>query len=125
MATNMSLTPLFRGSTRLADGDRIKAVREPGDAPDEYVFTLELGPGITWWKALIAVNEDGAQTQVVELQDENNSSEDVVLTQEDIDNGATLELWKAKAFGVHTHVYTLTDISRAKGKHVTLSWNKD
>jgi hypothetical protein len=123
MATHVSMTSLLRGS-RLADGDRIKAVREPGDAPDEYAFTLELGPGITWWKGLIAVNDDGEQTQVAEVQDGNNSA-DLLLTQEDIDDGATLELWKGKAFNVHTHMYTLTDLSKAKGKHVTLTWKQD
>jgi len=117
------MTTLLRGS-RLADGDRIKAVRAPGDARDEYAFTLELGPGITWWKALIAVNEDGQQTQFAEVQDENNSA-DLLLTQEDIDDGATLEIWKAKFGGIHTHMYTVNDLSKAKGKQVTLSWNKD
>src|SRR5215210_5493428 len=107
MATHVSMTTLLRGS-RLADGDRIKAVRAPGDARDEYAFTLELGPGVTWWKGLIAVGEGGEQIQVAEAQDGSSDlTADILLTQEDIDDGATLELWKAKAFGVHTHVYTV------------------
>ena len=123
MATHVSMTTLLKGS-KLTDGDRVKAVRERGDARDEYAFTLELGPGITWWKGLIAVNDDGEQTQLAEVQDDNNSA-DLLLTQDDIDDGATLELWKAKAFGAHTHVYTLTELSKAKGKHVTLTWKQD
>jgi hypothetical protein len=117
------MSQLLRGS-RLADGDRIKGTRQAGDAPDEYAFTLELGDGITWWKALIAVNENGQQTQVAEVQDDTRSA-DLLLSEDEVDAGTTVELWKAKAFGAHTHIYTLNDLGRAKGRQITLTWRQD
>ena len=117
----------LRRGQRLRDGDVVRGRFDAGDAIDggDAVLQLKLGGGVRWWKALKAVNENDQEIWTAELQDDTRESDELFLTEDDIESGARLELWKAKEFGIRRHVYSVEDLTALKGKRVTLTWSAD
>ncbi|MCI0742563.1 MAG: hypothetical protein L0Y72_26315, partial [Gemmataceae bacterium] len=73
------------------------------------------------------VFDSRGNAMLIEKQDGKYLTSDAI----EIDRGrlagtVKIELWKAKAFGVHTHMKTLTyDSERLNGRTLTISWDKE
>ena len=85
---------------------------------------LETAPGITWWKGLILVDWNGNRVAKIITQDGIHGP---TCTTASIANIKQLELWKAKALGVHIHMYTLsqTILLQKSGAQVVFRWVQD
>jgi hypothetical protein len=112
----------LNGTKSLADGDRIACKPTPDNAlpPSQIKIELKLGPDIKWWKGV----QSGAIV-LCQCQDSQNDASTTVAYS-DFSN-QTFDLWKAKAFGVHTLMYTVTDaLEHMKGGHHYLfEWLQD
>lgn len=110
----------LQGEQNLPDGDVIKAEEIPGIVPENRVSIALKLSGVTWWKGI----QSGA---VVLCQCQDNQS--YISTQIDYDviKKDGLQFWKAKAFGVHTQMYQLTDVRDhlKPGKGYIFTWRKD
>lgn len=107
--------------------DAIICTEEDGEAGC-YQWSLELGPGISWWKGIKVFDKAGSELELIATQDSEGKKTSAAV------NASTfgkLEIWKAKAFGVHTHMYTVPDhgttdpMIPAAGKRMALSWVRD
>jgi len=88
---------------KLHDGDRIAVQVQNGVVPPEQIqIELQLGSGVTWWKGLQA-----SEIVLCQCQDSQNYSSSRVNYDEF--SARTFTFWKAKTFGVHTHMYHLND----------------
>ena len=82
---------------------------------------LEASTNVSWWKGIKVFDAQGKNIGLMVTQDDSR------LNCMSFDNsklaGGKLEFWKAKGFGVHTHVETLAlNHSNIDGKKVTLHW---
>ena len=111
----------LNGETKLEDGDVIAVqVTENATDPAHIRIGLQLGPGVFWWKG-IQLDE----IIVCQCQDSQNYSVSQVSYQ--VFKDRNLNLWKAKAFGAHTPMYTITDsVQKMKaGNQYLFEWLKD
>ena len=91
------------GQTRLPDGDRIAVQVTPNAvSPDSIQIQLQLAPGVTWWKGLQA-----SEIVLDQCQDTQNFCSTRMSYAEFRTRAFTK--WKAKAFGIHTAMYTLNN----------------
>ena len=116
--------PDVQKSKRLQDNDVVTAKVSPGTS-GKATFGLEMAPHLAWWKSVVVRDNSGKVMTEIWVQDAKKTAAQVSLDSDDIDVGATIELWKAKQFGVHTQMYILPDLTPAQGKVVTFRWSAD
>lgn len=89
-------------------------------------ITLQRAPNVTWWKGFRLVEANGKEIGgIFGGQDADDPTEHDYSTA-DIAKAARLEIWKAKILGVHTHTYTLADLSPLQpGTVVDFYWAQD
>jgi hypothetical protein len=110
---------LLQGN-RLSDGDIIKVVSSGGISPREIEIKLELTGNVRWWKGLQA-----SEIVLCQCQDDQRQSSAKVDYAQFSDR--TFTIWKAKAFGVHTPMYTIQDQNKHMkgGNSYYFSWSQD
>lgn len=110
----------LNGSTVLPDGDIIAASSVPNDNASQIGIALSLGSAVTWWKGLQA-----GSIILDQCQGSQNYQETTIDYSSFSEN--PFVLWKAKALGVHTAVYTVTDADTAMqaGYTYTFQWIQD
>ena len=90
-------------------------------------FSLATLSNITWWKGIKVQDNSGAEILLLETQDQSHgpvSSPQLNMGQ--FGQQINVEIWKAKAFGVHTQVATVSfDAGQCNGHNVTLTWQND
>lgn len=89
-------------------------------------FCLSLTENVSWWKGLKIFNENNSLLGFIARTDDARSRQCDSFTASELSAGdgiAKVELWKAKAFGVHTHIDTLEfDPADVEGKRVSFYW---
>ncbi|MEO0770327.1 MAG: hypothetical protein AAFY72_13005 [Cyanobacteria bacterium J06649_4] len=89
-------------------------------------FCLQLHQDVSWWKGLKIFSGNNTLQGFIARTDEARGLQcDTFNTDELTSSGgvARLEIWKAKAFGVHTHVSTLSvNPLDVDGKRVRFFW---
>jgi hypothetical protein len=112
------------GTLPLSAPDRMEYTIAPNAVgADAVEFVLEAGPGITWRKVLNLKDGRGGSWDIV-TQDQQTSDRNGLYVDQLPDG--TLELWKARAFNVMTHVATLGDLDQLPpGTRVTFRWMAD
>jgi len=111
-------------SWRLNDGDIVSASFED-IAANTAEFVLELAPHKTWWKGVQLLDNTDGQIGFLEVENGTNMAGPLGVSIRDINVGGHIVLWKAKAFGIHTPMYLLTDLEHVNGKRVTFRWSAD
>jgi hypothetical protein len=93
-------------------------------ATGRIIVCLESAPYITWWKGVVLRDWNGGVIRDLYTVNGNHGP---TCTTVNLDYVRQLELWKAKAFGIHTHMYTLShDSLRAKDRdQVLFRWTAD
>lgn len=133
----VALSPIGRqnGSYTSADNDRISWSLD--DSTDNSTVTLSLStaPKLTWWKQLILRSNTGQVVCTVSTQDSNHGpkvckapSTGVVLPNQGTDGlSYRIELWKAKALGVHTLVdsWNAQFFGELGGRELGVTWETD
>jgi hypothetical protein len=76
------------------------------EGPGSVAFQLEMNPRLTWWKGLTIFSPQGITLGVSETRDEVKQGAHLVFARDRLRN-ATIELMKAKTFGIHTGMYRL------------------
>lgn len=72
-----------------------------------FKVTLSTTPQITWWKGIKIFDRNGQMICLLSTQDaDHGPTTSQTLTKKQFDSKIKVEFWKAKAFGVHTHVAT-------------------
>ena len=111
---------LYDNKTTLADGDYISLRYE--------IPPTDLFPGladissysqVTWYKEIKTFDPKKNATHWVSTQDKNHGP---ISMRIDTTKTRWIVLTKAKAFGVHTGVYEITDIGALSGKKVRIEW---
>jgi hypothetical protein len=117
MAINVSFQQLEKGE-KLPDGDIVRVLVADGGDPN--IITVGLSLGVRWWKGIQSDN-----IVLCQAQDDQTSSLAGVPASQVHEHG--LQLWKAKAFGVHTKMYNIENPrSWANGgKTYTFIWEHD
>lgn len=93
-------------------------------AGSQIMVCLESAPGITWWKGVKLLDWNNNDLALIFTQDGNHGRTCTTSLLSDIKQ---LELWKAKALGVHTHMYTLSQsvLMQRTGAQVVFRWVQD
>ncbi len=87
---------------------------------------MDTAASLTWWKGVKVVDSRGNQLWI-EKQDKKYSTSDTI----EVDRGRfgrtiKIELWVAKAFGVHTYMKTVTlDTERLNGRTLAIEYTAD
>jgi hypothetical protein len=116
---------------KLADGDRIESsISTPVYSDDDprrisVVVRIVLGPGLSWWKQIELASFDRSRMAFAEVDGGHVGAECTGQVWPPSNGVRWVTLWKAKAFGVHTPMYDLTDLGFLKGKFLNLHWIKD
>lgn len=90
-------------------------------------FSLATAPNITWWKGMKVNDNSGNQILLLETQDASHGP----VTSQKFNRGSfgqtiNIEIWKAKTFGVHTHIDSGSlSADQANGKLVSFVWQND
>lgn len=83
-------------------------------------------PHIAWWKGFGLVDSQGRQIGGIFGGQDAEPVTEHDYSMSEVGQAARLELWKAKAFGVHTHTYTIVNLSPlARGTVIELRWVQD
>lgn len=117
--------------------DKIKSeIRSPGYG-GLLQFRFATAPSISWWKAIKIFDKDGNvlvyatggpndSKMDMELQDSDHGPEIVYYEPSKFNEDIKVEFWKAKAFGIHTHVGTkYFKKSEIQRKELALTWMTD
>jgi len=112
-------------SKRLNDGDVISVSYEAAEDPNSIELVLNLAAHKTWWKEVQLVDNTGAEVFRLEVQDVNKADGPRAAPAIDVEVGGSINLWKAKALGIHTPMYTLSDLEYVRGKRVIFRWSAD
>lgn len=108
---------------RLRDGDVITSRETPIDG--QYTeFVVELADWKTWWKGIKLLDATQAQVGLAEVHDGVKVSDAIRVRSADLPT-MSLTLAKAKLAGVHTDMYTLSELQQKAGRRVTLRWTAD
>jgi hypothetical protein len=104
--------------------DRIDAFPDGGAPAGKTTFCLETTDNITWWKAVIVRDWNGVELAHLFTQNGNHGR---ACADVELHRVMQLELWKAKAFGAHTHMYTLTitTLQERAGQKMVFRWWRD
>lgn len=116
--------PDVTGIRRLQDNDVVRASFFPC-TPAQTRLVLELAPHLSWWKGLVVRDNSGKFVGEIWCQDRVRRSRELRIEFQDIEVGGTIELWKAKAFGIHTHMYTLPDMRPTGSRLTVFRWSAD
>jgi hypothetical protein len=112
-------------SLRLNDGDVVSVTYSPAADPNTIEIDLALAAHKTWWKEVQMVDNTGAEVFRLEVHDGSKQAGPAAAQAVDVEVGGSINLWKAKAFGVHTPMYTLADLEYVRGKRVSFRWSAD
>ena len=117
--TNVTVGQL-NGKTILPDKDRILLESVAGACPNSEIQIGLRFDGVTWWKGIEADNLVLAQTQDSGFLNLSEISYELF-------SALQLNLWKAKAFGIHTYMYTVTDAheNMQGGNRYVFNWLSD
>lgn len=92
-------------------------------------FCLELGSNVSWWKGIKIFNSRHSSLGLISRSDNAKRRICDTFTTAELKEGqsaAKIEFWKAKGFGVHTHMDTLEfSPSSIAGKRVIFNWVKE
>lgn len=92
-------------------------------------FCLELGSNVSWWKGIKIFNTKHSSLGLISRSDNAKRRICDTFTAAELEGGqaaAKIEFWKAKGFGVHTHMDTLEfSPSSVAGKRVVFNWVKE
>jgi hypothetical protein len=90
-------------------------------------FSLQTSPNITWWKGIKVVDASGNQIVLLETQDASHGPTTGPKTSvSSFSDEIRVEIWKAKTFGVHTQVDTVSFVTNECNSHnITLNWQND
>lgn len=95
----------------------------PG-SPGLGVYTLEAGPGITFWKGLKLVSPPHPDQTIETEGDHLRPSRQLTCPTEEF-HSATLVLGKGKVLGFHTDMYRVSSLNGTEGKIVHFRWVRD
>lgn len=91
-------------------------------------FCLSSSQNVTWWKGLkVFGNKSWSAAALLVTQDDDHGEACRTVSTASLgQNLSRLEFWKAKAFGVHTHMASYTFYpSDLNGKDVHFTWQTD
>jgi len=84
------------------DGDRVKIISEPG-TPGK--IQIKLDTDSSWWHSLNVKTKSGTSVYIEQHNGGFSNGKDVIeISGNELNNTFSLEFWKAKFLGVHTHV---------------------
>ena len=101
-------------------------VDEPGTPGKiEFVLRTDLRPARRLWRALALVdNSNGTQFAIVENDKSNMGGPNTMSDTVERLGIAYINIQKAKAFGVHTGMYDLRNLTEKAGRRVTFIWRR-
>jgi len=110
-----------------SDGDTI--LWQNAEESAEPGFVLRTPSNVTWWKGVIVRSSSGEQLCDIETVNGNHESQ-CVLSSEHLHEllfDYTIELWKAKIFGIHEKRQTLpgSTFGPLLGRRMTFDWITD
>lgn len=70
-------------------------------------FELSASQNVTWWKGLKVISDQGLVLCDLQIQDQEKSARCVVRVAHELLFNYSVELWKAKALGIHKRVDVL------------------
>ena len=105
------------------DGDRVKIVSQPG-TPGK--IQIKLDADSSWWHSLNVKTKNGTNVYVEQHYGGFLNGKDVIeINGSDLNNTFSLDFWKAKFLGVHTHVMSETFRKRDfLGRSVKFVWQE-
>lgn len=87
---------------------------------------LGRAPNVTWWKGFRLVNAQGQEIGGIFGGQDAASITEHDYSMAEVGSAARLELWKAKFLGVHTHTYTIGDLTPlTSGTVIEFLWVQD
>jgi hypothetical protein len=107
--------------------DGIMQVRERGAVDALFVeLGLSTAEQVTWWKGIRAYTRENHEIGQIDMQDADHGARWMRLRVDAL-RGGRLELEKAKAFGVHTGMYSLPfdEMPHGGGTRFTFHWHRD
>lgn len=108
------------------DGDYFGIMTDTQNAPQAGMvkIRMQISPNITWWKQMDVLDCSGLLLARDWTQDNKRSTIDFSFQSAEI-QGASLLLWKAKAFGIHTPMYQMQHLEKADGHAWVMYWGSD
>jgi len=90
-------------------------------------FSLENTVSMSWWKGIKIFDSQKNMISMIALQDHDHGPDSTKqFTTSQFGDIITIEIWKAKIFGVHTLIDTISFTkSDCDGKNTTLFWQND
>lgn len=83
-------------------------------------------PHVSWWKGFGLVDAQGRQIGGIFGGQDGQAVTEHDYSMAEVGRAVRLELWKAKALGVHTHTYSIANLGPlAQGTVVELRWVQD
>lgn len=89
-------------------------------------ISVQNATNVTWWKGFALVNALGQPIRGIFGGEGADQFTERDYTMADVGSAARLQLWKAKFLGVHTHTYTIADLSPlTAGTVIEFRWVQD
>lgn len=89
-------------------------------------ISLQNATNVTWWKGFALVNAQGQPIGGVVGGEGADQFTERDYTMAEVQSASRLQLWKAKFLGVHTHTYTIADLSPlTAGTVIEFRWVQD
>lgn len=113
---------LLLDSSFLVDGNTLQPKVESLQTSDRTQFCLKASSNVSWWKGLKIFNSQGQQISLIVTENDSRLSCTTAISNSSL-AGGKIEFWKAKGFGVHSHMDSAKiDASKVKGKKITITW---
>lgn len=108
------------------NNDNVLTHYEPKMDRNHVTFSFEVNQNITWWKGIKVFNEDGDMICLLSTQDNDKGPKFSKRFSASYCGKVKIEYWKAKAFGVHTHVGTeYIDLGTLRDYNIGFEWEND
>lgn len=122
------MPPAVLGDVVTVDGnnDRVLTNYEPKMDKNYVTFSFNVNQNITWWKGIKVYNDRGEMICLLSTQDNDKGPKYSKKFSTNNLGKVKIEYWKAKAFGVHTHVGTeYIDLATLKDYNISFKWLND
>src|SRR5262245_27102822 len=112
------------------DGNNVITTVQDPTAPvpaTAVQFSFQTAPNIRWWKAIKIINASNQMVGLLANEEQDHGPElSQQLAFDQFGEQIKVEIWKAKALGIHTHVATVFfKTSDCSGKLTILTWEND
>lgn len=117
----------YEAEFKVDGNDRIIQKRNSNTSTTTLRFSLSTASNVTWYKSIKIFDKNNNLLEEIGMQDDQHGPlSSKTYDKSKFNNTVKVEFWKAKAFGIHTHVATkMFDLDGLLGNKTSFTWMND